>query len=255
MRDDLAAGGRFPDLELPDHTGAELSLTAIADGQPLVLCFVRGWWCPKEQVRLRGLVSMQEEIQREYGRLAVVTVDEPYVNGAFRAGLGAEFPSSPTTIAASPRSSTCSSSPTRSTARTCRSRSSSTRRSASTGSGAASGTGGTRRPTSCDGRSARSPAASNRHSTPSASGHGEAPRPQRRGSRARRSGCGRTGRGASSRAASTRATFLRRARSSAARRSTGGRGSSTRWRGRTAVWRSAPASTAGRRRRASSATT
>ena len=89
---DLSPGQTFPDISLPDHTGTELSLGAIADEHPLVLCFVRGWWCPKEQVRLRGLVEMQEEIQREYGRMAVVTVDEPYVNGALRAGLGASFP-------------------------------------------------------------------------------------------------------------------------------------------------------------------
>jgi peroxiredoxin len=89
---DLSAGQRFPDISLPDHTGTERSLSAIADDHPLVLCFVRGWWCPKEQVRLRGLVEMQEEIEREYGRLAVVTVDEPYVNGALRAGIGASFP-------------------------------------------------------------------------------------------------------------------------------------------------------------------
>ncbi|MBA2536899.1 MAG: redoxin domain-containing protein [Actinobacteria bacterium] len=92
MREDLAPGNRFPELTLPDHTGASLSLDGIASSQPLVLCFVRGWWCPKEQVRVRGLVEMQDEIQREYGRIAVVTVDEPYVNGAFRAGLGAAFP-------------------------------------------------------------------------------------------------------------------------------------------------------------------
>jgi len=91
MRDDLVPGNPFPDLRLPDHTGAEQSLSDLAEGQPLVLCFARGWWCPKEQVRLRLLVQMQESIQREYGRIAVVTVDEPYVNGAFRAGLGAHF--------------------------------------------------------------------------------------------------------------------------------------------------------------------
>jgi peroxiredoxin len=92
MRDDLVAGNPFPDLRLPDHTGRELSLSEIAAAQPLVLCFVRGWWCPKEQVRVRTLVSMQEEVQREYGRIAAVTVDSPYVNGAFRAGIGAGFP-------------------------------------------------------------------------------------------------------------------------------------------------------------------
>ena len=92
MRDDLVPGNPFPDVRLPEHTGRELSLSEIAGGQPLVLCFVRGWWCPKDQVRVRMLVSMQDELQREYGRIAVVTVDSPYVNGAFRAGIGADLP-------------------------------------------------------------------------------------------------------------------------------------------------------------------
>jgi peroxiredoxin len=92
MRDDLRPGNPFPDLRLPDHTARERSLSELADAQPLVLAFVRGWWCPKEQVRLRTLVTMQEEIQREHGAIVAVTVDEPYVNGAFRAGLGAAFP-------------------------------------------------------------------------------------------------------------------------------------------------------------------
>ena len=41
---------------------------------------------------MQNLVGLQEELQREFGRLAAVTVDEPYVNGAFRAGLGGAFP-------------------------------------------------------------------------------------------------------------------------------------------------------------------
>lgn len=92
MRADLVVGKPFPDIRLPETTGRELALSEIAAGRPLVLAFVRGWWCPKEQVRVRGLVALQEEIQREYGRIAAATVDEPYVNGAFRAGIGAEFP-------------------------------------------------------------------------------------------------------------------------------------------------------------------
>jgi peroxiredoxin len=48
MREDLAAGTVFPDLRLPDHTARERSLSELADGQPVVLNFVRGWWCPKE---------------------------------------------------------------------------------------------------------------------------------------------------------------------------------------------------------------
>jgi peroxiredoxin len=92
MRGDLVVGNEFPDISLPEHTGKELSLEVIARQQPLVLAFVHGSWCPKVQIRLRNLVDAQDELQREYGRIAVATVDEPYVNGAFRAGIGADFP-------------------------------------------------------------------------------------------------------------------------------------------------------------------
>jgi peroxiredoxin len=92
MRSDLVPGNPFPDLRLPDHTGSPRKLSLIANNQPLLLAFVRGWWCPKEQIRVRNLVAMQDEIQREYGKIAVVTIDTPYVNGAFRAGIGADFP-------------------------------------------------------------------------------------------------------------------------------------------------------------------
>jgi peroxiredoxin len=87
----LRPGDQFPSIRLPDHTGREVDVLELGRGKPLVACFVRGWWCPKEQLRLRGLVEMQEEIQREYGGLAVITVDPPYANGALRAGLGASF--------------------------------------------------------------------------------------------------------------------------------------------------------------------
>jgi peroxiredoxin len=92
VRDDLQTGAPFPAFSLPDHTGRELGLDELSRGRPLVLCFVRGWWCPKEQVRVRMLVALQEEITRETASLAVVTVDPPAVNGAFRAGIGASFP-------------------------------------------------------------------------------------------------------------------------------------------------------------------
>jgi peroxiredoxin len=92
MRDDLQPGSPFPPFTLPEHTGRERSLDDLSGGRPLVLCFVRGWWCPKEQVRVRLLVAMQEEITRETAALAAVTVDPPTVNGAFRAGIGASFP-------------------------------------------------------------------------------------------------------------------------------------------------------------------
>jgi peroxiredoxin len=44
MRADLVTGGRFPDLELPDHRGKAVRLSALASGYPLVLSFYRGYW-------------------------------------------------------------------------------------------------------------------------------------------------------------------------------------------------------------------
>ena len=101
MRDDLVPGNPFPDVRLPEHTGRELSLSEIAGGQPLVLCFVRGWWCPKEQVRVRSLVSMQDEVQREYGKLAAVTVDGAVKQaGSFPVAAPSQYVTTPLTIVA-----------------------------------------------------------------------------------------------------------------------------------------------------------
>ena len=86
-----AAGGTFPDLALPDHTGRPRTLSELAHGDPVALFFSRGWWCPKEQRFLRGLVALQDEFEVAYSKLVVVSVDPPEVQAAFRAGLGARF--------------------------------------------------------------------------------------------------------------------------------------------------------------------
>jgi peroxiredoxin len=39
-----AIGERFPDLELPDHTGSATRLSEIAGKFPLILIFYRGYW-------------------------------------------------------------------------------------------------------------------------------------------------------------------------------------------------------------------
>jgi peroxiredoxin len=43
-------------------------------------------------VQLRHYVELQEELAVNYCKLAVVSVDSPEVNDAFRTGLGAKFP-------------------------------------------------------------------------------------------------------------------------------------------------------------------
>jgi len=91
MNPDLVQGKLLPDIELPDHTGIVRRLTELAEGDPLVVTFFRGWWCPKEQTFLRGLVRLQEEAEVAYTRFVSVSVDEPQVSAAFRAGLGARW--------------------------------------------------------------------------------------------------------------------------------------------------------------------
>jgi peroxiredoxin len=44
MHRDLVVGHRLPDLELPDHTGQPSTLSKLAAGFPLIVCFYRGYW-------------------------------------------------------------------------------------------------------------------------------------------------------------------------------------------------------------------
>lgn len=87
----LAPGEAFPDLELPDHAGNLRRLSELAAGDPVVLQFHRGFWCPKEQAFFRTLLALQPEAEVGYCRLVSVSVDEPRVSAAFRAGLGARW--------------------------------------------------------------------------------------------------------------------------------------------------------------------
>ncbi|CAN5225848.1 hypothetical protein BH20ACT20_BH20ACT20_12780 [soil metagenome] len=87
----LVPGERFPDLDLPDHTGRDRLLSEAAGGDPVALVFSRGWFCPKEQRYLRELTRLQDEFEVAYTRMVVVSVDQPEVQSAFRAGLGARF--------------------------------------------------------------------------------------------------------------------------------------------------------------------
>ena len=91
MGADLAPGSRFPDLELADHAGIPRRISDLAEGDPLVLNFFRGWWCPKEQAFFRGLVHLQDEAEVAYTRLVSVSVDPSPELSAFRAGLGARW--------------------------------------------------------------------------------------------------------------------------------------------------------------------
>ena len=42
MQKDLRPGGRFPDIELPDHDGVPTKLSALIGGFPTIVVFSRG---------------------------------------------------------------------------------------------------------------------------------------------------------------------------------------------------------------------
>lgn len=88
---DLRPGERFPDVELTDHGGNTRRLSELVGGDPALVHFYRGWWCPKEQAFMRSLVELQAEAEVAYTRFVSVTVDPPPVAAAFRAGLGARW--------------------------------------------------------------------------------------------------------------------------------------------------------------------
>jgi peroxiredoxin len=91
MPDHLRPGHRFPDLDLPDHIGHRRRLSELAEGDPLLVNFYRGFWCPKEQAFFRRLVRLQAEVEVAYTRFVSVSVDPPDTAAAFRAGLGARW--------------------------------------------------------------------------------------------------------------------------------------------------------------------
>jgi cold shock CspA family protein/peroxiredoxin len=100
----LAMGDAFPDLTLPDQRNIPTTLSHLTkpsqlderlgftEGYPLILVYYRGFFCPRDQEQFRQLVTFQQELAVNYGRLACIGVDPPLVQAAFRAGLGAQWP-------------------------------------------------------------------------------------------------------------------------------------------------------------------
>src|SRR5689334_14882505 len=87
----VGVGEQLPDFELPDHAGNRRQLSTLVGGDPTVVQFYRGWWCPKEQAFFRRLLALQDDAEVAYSRIVSISIDPPQVNAAFRAGLGARW--------------------------------------------------------------------------------------------------------------------------------------------------------------------
>ena len=92
MRADLVPGGQFPDVVLPDQGEVLRSLSELSGGDPLVVHFYRGWFCPKERAWFPELLALAERAEVAYTALVSVSVEPPAIQAALRAGMGARWP-------------------------------------------------------------------------------------------------------------------------------------------------------------------
>ncbi len=103
MKNKLRKGEKFPDFELPDHNGKKRKLSyftkqadadkryGFKDGYPVIVIFSRGFFCPRDQQQFRSLVAFQNELNVNFCKIVSISVDDPKVSAAFRAGLGASW--------------------------------------------------------------------------------------------------------------------------------------------------------------------
>jgi peroxiredoxin len=91
MRADILPGARFPDYELPDHTGTPHRLSELQGQDPMVLVLSRGSYCPKDQVQHRELVAFYPKVAVAYTQLVTISTDDLPTTRAFRESLGAEW--------------------------------------------------------------------------------------------------------------------------------------------------------------------
>ena len=92
MRPDIKPGARFPDYQLPDHTGKQRTLSELQRGDPMILVLSRGHYCPKDQRQHRNLVELYPELRVGYTRLITISTSNQLETNEWRDGLGAQWP-------------------------------------------------------------------------------------------------------------------------------------------------------------------
>src|SRR5260370_14048600 len=75
MREDIRPGAKFPDYELPDHTGKRRKLSELQGTDPMILVLSRGAFCPKDRQQHRLLVELEPEIGVAYTKIVTISTD------------------------------------------------------------------------------------------------------------------------------------------------------------------------------------
>ena len=92
MRPDIVLGAKFPDYELPDHTGKMRRLSDLQGEDPLILTLARGHYCPKEHQQHLELAAFYPKIAVAYTQIATIATDDHHTLQEFRASVGAQWP-------------------------------------------------------------------------------------------------------------------------------------------------------------------
>ena len=88
----IRPGGRFPDYELPDQDGILRRLSALQDGNPMILALTRGEYCPKDRVQHLELVELQPAISVAYTSIVTISTDDRETLRSWRDEIGATWP-------------------------------------------------------------------------------------------------------------------------------------------------------------------
>jgi peroxiredoxin len=92
MREDIRPGARFPDYELPDHTGARRKLSELQGNDPMILVLSRGAFCPKDRQQHRLLVELEPEVRVAYTKIVTISTDGLLELNEMRTGVDAHWP-------------------------------------------------------------------------------------------------------------------------------------------------------------------
>jgi len=85
-------GGKFPDYELPDHTGTPRKLSELQGEDPMILTLARGHYCPKDNQQHLELAAFYPKIAVAYTQIATISTDDHHASQEFRASVGAQWP-------------------------------------------------------------------------------------------------------------------------------------------------------------------
>jgi peroxiredoxin len=69
----LPVGAKAPDFELPNHDGKPLSSTDLVSRERLVLCFIRGRWCPFCVGQMKAMNLVLPEIEQAGATLVAIS--------------------------------------------------------------------------------------------------------------------------------------------------------------------------------------